>query len=336
METFMLSPASPARGHMVFASLLLALSCAGFAPRAYSDGTGWYSPSQVPSGRWEYAQQCGVCHGAQLQGTGAPALKGRIFDDQWNGRKLSALYEYVHNNMPLGRGASVPSQEYADIIAFILAQSALPAGTELFTPRTPMDRVLTLPPAEPSASASAAATAAPGEVKIGALYGVLGQPTTNTPTQTELDAADDATTNWLMYNKGYRGQRYSRLNRINSANGGKLKPVCMFQLGEIGTFSPGPVVYDGILYASTHLGTYAIDAITCRKLWSHQHVPQGPEMNATNKGVALAGGRVIRGTQDGFLYALEMGGRQYVAVASGSSGGSIPLTGSATIVVFGQ
>ena len=32
---------------------------------------------------------------------------------------------------------------------------------------------------------------------------------------------------------------------------------------------------------------------------------QGPEMNATNKGVAIAGGRVIRGTQDGFLYALD-------------------------------
>jgi PQQ-dependent dehydrogenase (methanol/ethanol family) len=65
------------------------------------------------------------------------------------------------------------------------------------------------------------------------------------------------------------------------------------------------VVYDGILYATTHLGTYAIDAATCRKRWTHQHVAQGPEMNATNKGVAIAGGRVIRGTQDGFLYALD-------------------------------
>ena len=79
----------------------------------------------------------------------------------------------------------------------------------------------------------------------------------------------------------------------------------MFQLGEIGTFSTGPVMYDGILYVTTHLGTYAIDATTCKKLWTHQHVAQGPEMNATNKGIAIAGGRVIRGTQDGFLYALD-------------------------------
>ena len=108
-----------------------------------------------------------------------------------------------------------------------------------------------------------------------------------------------------MYNKGYRGERFSTLRQINTGNAGKLRPVCMYQLGELGTFSTGPVVYDGILYATTHLGTYAIDATTCRKLWTHQHVAQGPEMNATNKGVAIAGGRVIRGTQDGFLYALD-------------------------------
>ena len=109
----------------------------------------------------------------------------------------------------------------------------------------------------------------------------------------------------MMYNKGYRAERYSTLDKINAGNAGKLRPVCMFQLGELGTFSTGPVVYDGILYATTHLGTYAIDATTCRKLWSHQHDAQGPEMNATNKGIALAGGRVIRGSQDGFLYALD-------------------------------
>ena len=74
---------------------------------------------------------------------------------QWNGKKLDELYTYVHKNMPLGRGASLPSQEYADIVAYILAQSGLPAGTERFTPKTPMDRVLTLAPSAETGSASA-------------------------------------------------------------------------------------------------------------------------------------------------------------------------------------
>ena len=77
-------------------------------------------------------------------------------------------------------------------------------------------------------------------MKIGELYGKLAQPTTIGPTQAELDAADGATTNWLMYNKGYRAERYSTLRQINTGNAGKLRPVCMFQLGELGTFSTGP------------------------------------------------------------------------------------------------
>jgi len=166
-----------------------------------------------------------------------------------------------------------------------------------------MDRVLTLTGA--AETGSLAATGAPIDVKIGALFGELKQPTTTRPTQAELDAADASTTDWLMYNKGYTGQRYSKLTLVNTSNAAQLRPLCMYQLGEIGTFSTGPVMYEGLLYVTTHLGTYAINATSCKKVWTHQHVAQGPEMNATNKGVAIAGGRVIRGTQDGFLYALD-------------------------------
>ena len=38
----------------------------------------------------------------------------------------------------------------------------------------------------------------------------------------------------------------------------------------------------------------------------------------------------------GGVVTYERNGKQYVAVASGHSGGSIPLTGSTTIVIFGQ
>jgi len=268
-----------------------------------ADGTGWYTPEQVAQGRWQYSQKCGACHGQQLQGTGAPALSGNLFKDQWNGKKLSEFYGYVHTNMPLGMGASLSTQEYADIVAFVLAQNGLPAGTDKLSPKSPMDRVLELDVA--AAAGSTVAAAAPGKIEIGKLYGTLAQPTTKMPTQAELDAADTASDNWLMYNKGYRGERYSTLAQIDRNNARSLKPVCMYQLGELGTFSTGPVMYDGILYVTTHLGTYAIDATTCKKIWTHLHVAQGPEMNATNKGVAIAGGRVIRGTQDGFLYALD-------------------------------
>lgn len=275
------------------------------APIAVVDGSAFFSSPQVSQGRWEYAQKCAVCHGAQLQGGGAPALEGREFVALWNGKLPSNFYDYVHTNMPLGQGGGLDSQAYANIVAYVLAQNGLPNGTERLTPQSAMDRAIDHSPAAMSGNVSAGAP--PGVVKVGQLYGKLSQPTTSRPTQAELDSADASTMDWLMYNKGYRGGRYSMLKKINVSNAGRLRPVCMFQLGVLGTFSTGPVLYDGILilYATTHLGTYAIDAATCRKVWSHQHVAQGPEMNATNKGVAIAGGRVIRGTQDGFLYALD-------------------------------
>src|SRR5215470_11418145 len=182
---------------------LLAAAGLGRSTLARADGTGWYAPPQVAQGRWEYSQKCGVCHGQQLEGAGAPALKGKVFNERWNGKKLSEFYEFVHTDMPLGLGASLPSQEYADIIAYLLAQSGLPAGTERFTPYSPMDRVLELSAA--AASGGTVAAAVPGKVTIGALYGKRSQPSTSAPSQKELDAADGATGNWLMYNKGYRG-----------------------------------------------------------------------------------------------------------------------------------
>jgi alcohol dehydrogenase (cytochrome c) len=293
------------RVHLFRVGLIIAvtvgLSLWGHQRYARADGTAWFSSDQVASGGLAYGQNCAVCHGAQLEGGGAPALVGRTFNAQWNGKTVAVLYNYIHQNMPLGKADSLPPQQYADITAFVLSRNGLQAGTQQFTPSSPMGRVLTLA----GSPGGGAPPPAQGPVKLNVLIGPLKQPTTAGPTQAELDAADTSTTNWLMYNKGYRSERYSSLDRINTANASRMRPVCMYQLGELGTFEAGPVMYRGVLYATTHLGTYAIDATTCKKLWSHQHTAQGPEMNATNKGVAIAEGRIIRGTQDGFLYALD-------------------------------
>ena len=58
------------------------------APPAFADGTGWFTQAQVDRGRWEYAAKCTACHGAKLQGTGAPPLKGPEFVAQWNDKTL--------------------------------------------------------------------------------------------------------------------------------------------------------------------------------------------------------------------------------------------------------
>ena len=198
---------------------VLGLGMVLLAAAASADGTGFFTSAQLSQGRWEYSQKCAVCHGAQLQGGGAPALKGSIFQVQWSAKTLKDFYTYIHTNMPLGQGGELNSQEYADIVSYILAQNGLPAGDEKLTPKSPMDRVLDFSAA--ATSGGAAASAPVGQVKIGELYGKLSQPTTAGPTQAELDSADSATSSWLMYNKGYRAERYSSLKQIDTGNAGK-------------------------------------------------------------------------------------------------------------------
>ena len=291
----------PARPAFVF--LAAGLSLLVGAADAAADGTGWFTQAQVDRGRWEYAAKCSSCHGAQLQGTGAPPLKGPEFSAQWNNKSLKALYSFVHSQMPMGYPNSLKSQEYADLVAYVLASNGLPAGIQEFTPQSPMDRTLVL--GGVGSSGISVAAAASRATQMNQPLTPVKQPSTSKPTQEELDRADTDTSNWLLYNKGYQAHRYSSLGQIDRSNASALRPLCLFQLGEVATFTTGPVVYDGILYATTHFGTYAIDSANCKKIWSHQHVATGPETNATNKGVAIAGGRVIRGTQDGHLYALD-------------------------------
>jgi mono/diheme cytochrome c family protein len=114
----------------ILACAVAAMVCAlRWAPAqtALADGTAWFSADQVGSGRLAYAQNCAVCHGTQLQGGGAPGLSGRGFVAQWNGKTVKSLFSYVSQNMPLGKAGSLQPQQYADIVAYILSKSGVPA-----------------------------------------------------------------------------------------------------------------------------------------------------------------------------------------------------------------
>jgi alcohol dehydrogenase (cytochrome c) len=132
----------------------------------------------------------------------------------------------------------------------------------------------------------------------------VAQPTTQAPTQAEMDMADVDPSHWLAFNKGYLGYRYSKLTQIDAQNVRNLRQVCSFKLGEQGSFQNGPIVYDGVLYTTSALSTFAIDAATCERRWIYRHRP-GHVFQPNNKGAAIAGGRVIRGTPDGHLIALD-------------------------------
>ncbi len=126
------------------------------------------------------------------------------------------------------------------------------------------------------------------------------------PTQQELDNAG-ASTEWLLPNHDYAGVRYVDLAQITPANAASLRPVCQFQGADLIRSQSNPLVYRGVMYVTTTYSTVALDPVTCRVKWRHDWKVKAKEGNTSikNRGVALKDGKVIRGTQDGYLIALD-------------------------------
>jgi alcohol dehydrogenase (cytochrome c) len=112
---------------------------------------------------------------------------------------------------------------------------------------------------------------------------------------------------WSTYNNGFRGHRYSPLTEITPQNLSTLKEVCRLKVAEGGPFETGPVVVGGTMYLTRSLDTYAIDPSSCAIRWKHTYSLEEPEVKIwpVNRGVAVMGGRVFRGTTDGHLIALD-------------------------------
>lgn len=88
-------------------------------PPSMATGSVPYSQQQVAQGGQIYAQECAVCHGANLQGISAPALTGPGFGhSHLNGAQLRSV---VTQTMPLTAPGSLTPDEYAAVMAFLLS-----------------------------------------------------------------------------------------------------------------------------------------------------------------------------------------------------------------------
>ena len=178
---------------------------------------------------------------------------------------------------------------------------------------------------------------AQGGGSAGTAGGPPASPSTQGPTQAQPDNADLDPASWLTSNKGYLGYRYSKLDQINVKNIDRVGQVCSHNLGEQGSFQGAPLVYDGVLYITTGLGTYAIDAANCRAIWAYQHKPGQFMGQHNNKGAAIAGGRIIRGTPDGHLIALDaktgalLWDREVMDASGGEYATAVPLIWNDTV-----
>ncbi len=91
---------------------------------------GIYSEAQAKAGESLYARNCASCHGKTLQGEGqAPPLAGGEFLMNWNGATVGELFEKMQSSMPADKPGSLPPEQTASILAFMLSTGKLPAGS---------------------------------------------------------------------------------------------------------------------------------------------------------------------------------------------------------------
>ena len=105
-----------------------------FAPltaNAQSAKPALYTDAQAQAGATVYSQACAACHGQQLEGVAAPALKGSAFGEMANAQGLTAdaLLDVISNTMPQSDPGSLKTDEYNAVTAYILQQNGYPAGS---------------------------------------------------------------------------------------------------------------------------------------------------------------------------------------------------------------
>lgn len=122
-----------------------------------------------------------------------------------------------------------------------------------------------------------------------------------------LAAAGDAT-NWIMFGHDYSNHRFAALDQITASNVRQLVPAWIHQTGIVGTFQTHPLVVDGVMYLTTpHNHVQAVNAETGAVMWRYQHTKRTERTRggSSNRGAAVAYGKVFQATNDGRLIALD-------------------------------
>jgi quinohemoprotein ethanol dehydrogenase len=129
-----------------------------------------------------------------------------------------------------------------------------------------------------------------------------------------LRAADSPANSgeWMSYGRDYNEQRFSPLKQIDATNVSRLGLAWYADLAERGgSYETTPIEVDGEIFVTSPWSkVYAFDALTGRQLWKYD--PKVPGEFAVklccgivNRGVAVWKGKVIWGTLDGRLLAVD-------------------------------
>lgn len=277
--------------------LLIGMFFSGSTFAADAPATGTFTEAQFDRGEALFQEQCALCHGVELDSAAAPALIGPTFRKSWSrmGANVAELFNRVSTTMPPRQGGSLNESQYLDILAYVLGRNNVLQGSEAL--KNDYEYLSAIPISRGDEVLDIAASFIEG------VYGI--EPTGTGPSFDELMSAADNSRDWLYHNQNYQGTRFSELDQINTGNVGQLQQVCAYQMNNNATMQTGPIVYQGTMYVTNATHTAAINAATCQKIWSFDWEPRDRTVWGNNRGVAIKDGYVVRGTADGYLFALD-------------------------------
>ncbi|NOJ46662.1 methanol/ethanol family PQQ-dependent dehydrogenase [Bradyrhizobium archetypum] len=119
------------------------------------------------------------------------------------------------------------------------------------------------------------------------------------------------TANVLNYGMGYNLQRFSPLTQINKDNVKNLVPVWNYSFADDRSAQSQPLVYQGVIYVTSHNATMAVDAKTGKQIWKTkvEYPAETPRIvccGIINRGAAIHNGKLFRTTLDAHVIALDM------------------------------
>ena len=132
----------------------------------------------------------------------------------------------------------------------------------------------------------------------------------NAQTTDQLVKGATDTSNVLNYGMGYNLQRFSPLTQINKDNVKNLVPVWNYSYDDDRSEESQPLVYQGVLYVTTHAATMAVDVKTGKQIWKTkvEYPPETPRIvccGIINRGAAIYEGKIFRTTLDANVIALD-------------------------------
>ena len=112
--------------------------------------TGVYTAAQADHGKQLFGENCAKCHGGGLAGMDEiPPLAGPHFMADWETQSIADLVQRIHNTMPLDNPGALSNASSTDVVAYLMQQNGIPAGTAELPNDASMQSQIRIDPTKP-------------------------------------------------------------------------------------------------------------------------------------------------------------------------------------------